>query len=96
MYLQPQTGLYSHEGIEPVLGGALDCGVCMYVAIPFYLDVRLLVDVLAGVTQEEGHTGYLYLVSAVLALILFARKIQRFRSLVDRVKSNFGFCVPTN
>ena len=32
--------------------------VCMYVVFPFILDVRL-VDVPAGVTQEEGHTGFL-------------------------------------
>ena len=38
------------------------------VVIPFISDVRL-VDVPAGVTQEEGHTGFLHLPSAVLALI---------------------------
>ena len=45
----------------------------MCVAIPFILDVRL-VDVPAGVTQEEGHTGRLliHLPSAVLALIFLA------------------------
>ena len=37
------------------------------VVIPFILDVRL-VDVPAGVTQEEGHTGFLtHLPCAVLA-----------------------------
>ena len=52
--------------------------------IPFFLDVRLL-DVPAGVTQEEGHTGFLRLPSAVLALIFIARIIhQPFHSLVDR------------
>ena len=53
------------------------------VVIPFILDVRL-VDVPAGVTQEEGHTGFLHLPSAVLALIVFAKRIQPFLSLVDR------------
>ena len=38
--------------------------VCLCIAIPFTLDVRL-VDVPAGVTQEEGHTGFLHLPSAV-------------------------------
>ena len=39
----------------------------------------------AGVTQEEGHTGFLiHLLSAVRALIFLARRIQLFLSLVDR------------
>ena len=39
----------------------------------------------AGVTQEEGHTGFLiHLPSAVRALIFLARRIQPFPSLVDR------------
>ena len=42
-------------------------------------------DVPAGVTQEEGHTGFsIHLLSAVLALIFLARRIQPFLSLVDR------------
>ena len=53
------------------------------VVIPFILDVRV-VDVPAGVTQEEGHTGFLHLPSAVLALVIIARRIQPpFLSLVD-------------
>ena len=64
------------------------------VIIPFIMEVRLLVDdVPAGVTQEEGHTGFLHLPSAVLALIFLARRIQPFLSLVDR---EFEFCVHTN
>ena len=51
-------------------------------------------DVPAGVTQEEGHTGFLiYLPSAVRALIFVARRIQPFLSLVDR---EVEFCVLTN
>ena len=49
--------------------------VCVCVAIPFILDVIRLVDVPAGVTQE-GHRGFLHLLSAVLALIFLARRIQ--------------------
>ena len=42
-------------------------------------------DVPAGVTQEEGNTGFsFHLLSAVLALIFLARRIQPFLSLVDR------------
>ena len=51
-------------------------------------------DVPAGVTQEEGHTGFLiHLPTAVRALIFVARRIQPFLSLVDR---EVEFCVLTN
>ena len=48
-------------------------------------DVRS-VDLLliAEVTQKEGHTGCIPLLSAVLALFFLARRIQPFLSLVDR------------
>ena len=50
-------------------------------------------DVPAGVTQEEGHTGFLiHLLSAVRALIFLGRRIQPFVSLVDR---EVEFCVLT-
>ena len=53
-----------------------------------------LVDAPAGVTQEEGHTGFLHLPSAVLALIFIARRIwPPFLSLVDH---EVKFCVPTH
>ena len=61
------------------------------VVIPFILDDRL-VDAPAGVTQEEGHTGFLHLPSAVLVLIFIARRIRSIFSLVDR-EVDF-FCVP--
>ena len=64
------------------------CIVC--VVIPFILDVWL-VDVPARVTQEEGHTGFLHLPSAVLDLIFPA--IKPFLSLVDH---EVEFCVLTN
>ena len=42
-------------------------------------------DVPAGVTQEEDHSGFLPLTSAVLAFVFLARRIQKpFLSLVDR------------
>ena len=63
------------------------------IVFPFILDVRL-VDVPAGVTQEEGHTGFLiHSPSAVLAFIFLARRIQPFLSLADR---EVEFCVLTN
>ena len=49
-------------------------------------------DVPAGVTQEEGHTGFLIHLSAVHALIFVARRIQPSLSLVDR---EVEFCVLT-
>ena len=65
------------------------------VVIPFIQDVSL-VDVPAGITQEEGPTRFLiYLISAVLALLFLflARRIQPFLFLVDR---EVEFCVLTN
>ena len=50
-------------------------------------------DVPAGVTQEEGHIGFLiHLLSSVRALIFLARRIRPFLSLVDR---EVEFCVLT-
>ena len=66
--------------------------VCVCVVIPFILDVRF-VDVPAGVTQAEVHTGFLHLPSAVLAFIFLAIGIQPFLSLVDH---EVEFCVLTN
>ena len=64
--------------------------MCVCVFITFILDVRL-VNVPA--TQEEGHTGFLHLLSAGLALIFLAKRIQPFLSLVDR---EVEFCVLTS
>ena len=56
----------------------------MCVVIPFILDVRL-VEVPAGVTQEEGHIGFLiHLPYAVVALNFLARRNQPSLTLVDR------------
>ena len=50
-------------------------------------------DVPAGITQEEGHTGFLiHLLSAVRAFIFLARRNRPFLSLVDREGE---FCVLT-
>ena len=58
--------------------------VCVFSSHSFWTSSSL--DVPAGVTQEEGHTGFLiHLLSAVRALIFVARRIQPFLSLVDRV-----------
>ena len=70
--------------------------VCVCVFFPFILDVRLVGRTSrghtpVGVTQEEGHTGFLIrLPSAVLAFIFLARRVQPFLSLVDR---EVEFCV---
>ena len=59
---------------------------------PFILDIKLL-DITAGVTQEEGHTGFfIHLLSALRASIFLAKMIQPFLSLVDR---EVEFCVLT-
>ena len=57
--------------------------MCVFSSHPFWTSSSL--EVPAGVTQEEGHTGFLiHLPSAVRALIFVARRIQPFLSLVDR------------
>ena len=72
--------------------GRSPCVFCVFSSHPFWTSSSL--DVPAGVTQEEGHTGFLiHLPSAVRALIFVARRIQPFLSLVDR---EVEFCVLTN
>ena len=57
--------------------------VCVFSSRPFW--TSSLLDVPAGVTQKEGHTGFfIHLPSAVRALTFIARRIQPFLSLVDR------------
>ena len=63
--------------------------VCVFSSHSFWTSSSL--DVPAGVTQEEGHTGFLiHLLSAVRAFIFLARRIQPFLSLVD---CEVEFCV---
>ena len=65
--------------------------VCVFSSHSFWTSSSL--DVPAGVTQEEGHTGFfIHLLSAVRALTFLARRIQPFLSLVDR---EVEFCVLT-
>ena len=65
--------------------------VCVFSSHSFWTSSSL--DIPAGVTQEEGHTGFLiHLLSVVRALIFLARRIQPFLSLVDR---EVEFCVLT-
>ena len=70
------------------LASAAVC-VCVFSSHSFWTSM----DVPAGVTQEEGNTGFsIHLLSAVRALIFLARRIQPFLSLVDR---EVEFCVLT-
>ena len=63
--------------------GQYRTNVCVFSSHSIWTSSSL--DVPAGVTQEEGHTGFLiHLLSAVRALIFLARRIQPFLSLVDR------------
>ena len=60
----------------------LVCTVCVFSSYLFWTSSSL--DVPAGVTQEEGYTGFLiHLPSAVHVFIFLARRIQPFLSLVD-------------
>ena len=62
--------------------------VCVFSSHSFWTSSSL--DAPAGVTQEEGHTGFfIHLLSAVRAFIFLARRIQPFLSLVDCV--NIGY-----
>ena len=63
--------------------------VCVFSSHLFW--TSSILDVPAGVTQEESHTGFIiHLTSAVRALLFLARRIQPFLSLVDR---EVEFCV---
>ena len=83
------------------------CCVCfkknLNASKPSVLSSRLFwtsssLDVPAGVTQEEGRTGFfIHLPSAVRAFIFIARRIQPFLSLVDReveftIHQSFSTC----
>ena len=82
--------LHARTGVINIHEQCVCVCVCVCVAIPFILDVRL-VDAPAGVTQEEGHTGFLHLLSAVLALIFLTRRIQPSLSPSSTVKSIFVY-----
>ena len=81
---------FTLELLIALLVRSLFNSVCfVFSSRPFWTSSSL--DVPAGVTQEEGHTGFLiHLPSAVRALIFVARRIQPFLSLVDR---EVEFCV---
>ena len=64
--------------------------MCVFSSHSFWTSSSL--DAPAGVTQEEGHTGFFIHLSAVRALIFLARRIQPFLSLVD-CEVDFFFCV---
>ena len=89
---KPQSFLSVWEFRTIVSSSNMVMCVCVFSSHPFWTSSSL--DVPAGVTQEEGHTGFLiHLPSAVRALIFVARRIQPFLSLVDR---EVEFCVLTN
>ena len=72
-----------------ILHGSVCVCVCVFSSHLFWASGSL--DVPAGVTQEEGHTGFfINLLSAVRAIIFLARRIQPFLSLVD---GEVEFCV---
>ena len=67
--------------------------MCLCVFFPFILDIKFVGRAAAGVTQEEGHTGFFIpFLSAVRALVFLARRIRPFLSLIDR---EVEFCVLT-
>ena len=65
--------------------------VCVFSSHSFWTSSSL--DVPAGVTQEEGHKGFLiHLLSAVRALIFLAKRNQPFLSLVNYCPPVGHFC----
>ena len=77
-----------------IMPGFTSLGMCVCVWFSsklFWTSSSL--DVPAGVTQEEGHTGFLtHLRFAVRALSFLAKRIQPFLFIVDR---EVEFCVLT-
>ena len=68
------------------------CVVCVFF-LPVYSGRQVRWMYQPGVTQEEGHTGFLiHLPSAVHAFIFLARRIQPFLSLVDCVVQFYVLC----
>ena len=66
--------------------------MCVFSSHSFWTSSSL--DVPVGVTQEEGHIGFLiHLPSAVHAFMFIAGRIQPFPSLIDR---EVEFCVLMN
>ena len=65
-----------------------DVCVCVFF-LPIHSGHQAFLDIPAGVTLEEGHTGF-FIHSAVRTLIFLARRIQPFLSLVDR---EVEFCI---
>ena len=56
--------------------------VCVCVFFPFILDVRL-VDVLARVTQGEGHTGFLIHLPSAMIILIFFFKLSYYVSCIS-------------
>ena len=68
---------------------------CLFVAIPFILDVKLhlsvYVDTPAGVTQEEGHTGVFFPSFSGACLNFLSREGFSRSFPSSTVKSNFVY-----
>ena len=80
--------LYRSTVVNPILFRVV-C-VCVFSSHSFWTSSSL--DVPAGVTQEEGHTGFfIHLPSAVRALIFLARRIQPHSFPSSTVNSNFVY-----
>ena len=82
--------LVTRSGLEPLFHRINTCSI-RPIFISVCVVISVILDVPAGVTQEEGHTGFLiHLPSAVLAFIFSREGFNRpFPS--STVKSNFVF-----
>ena len=88
---------YLVEVYWPCAGGVSSVNAIGHATSSYSFWTSSSLDVPAGVTQEEGRTGFfIHLLSAVGALIFLARRIQPFLSLVDReVEYIYIYCVLT-
>ena len=77
--------------IEYVLDSVQYSNFCVVCCHPIYSGCQTCGRTNRGHTG--GHTGFLHLRSAMLALIFIARRIQSSLSLVNR---EVEFCLPTN
>ena len=79
----------AHLHTQAETGSSVQC-VCVFSSNLFWTSSSL--DVPAGVTQEEGHTGFfIHLLSAMRALIFLARRIFSHSFPSSTVKSNFVY-----
>ena len=71
--------------------------VCVCVCChPIYSGRQTLVDASTGVTQEEGHTGFVYPPSFILRYLPFSFYREKDSAVLFSLRPEVELCVPTN